>query len=292
MKYVHPLVLCFLVLSISNLSGCAQFTTRSSASVPLSSVIDTVKDSRQTGEKSPLVFPASVAVMFIPGNTRGVPETELRQAENKLKEQLLANPKYIRSVAIVSADDIKAKLSLAQIRAMYDTDIAVILSYKQDQSGMQNGPGGLVDATLVGAFLVPSVETKTSTIVDGRIIHIPSNAVIFRASGSDVRSVLATTYGSQGALVEQSGSSILAATYDFGKAVTKTMGKFDHFDFSQAVSMRVITDDSTGSVANESSGANWNKVDKFKSSGGGSFDVFSLSAILALAWVTRARISV
>ena len=194
MKHRH-LVLFAVIVAFGVLSGCARFSARSSSSVPLASIIATTQDSRQTMQKASLTFPASVAVIFVPGKSHIVPETVLHQAEQKLREQLLAKPKYIRSVSIVSTDVMRAKVSLTQIRAMYDADIAIILSYKQDQLQTQSGPGGLMDATLIGSFVVPSVETKTSTLIDGSVVHIPNNAVIFRAGGSAERKAYSTSYG-------------------------------------------------------------------------------------------------
>lgn len=214
------------VMTCSVLSGCAQYSARTSASLPLNAIIEPAKDSRQVEQKSTLTFPASIAILFIPSNNN-VPETMLREAADLLKQQLLLNTKYVRSVSIVAMDDIRSKVSLAQIRAMYDAEIAMILSYKQDQHYQQSGPGGLIDLTIVGAMMVPSVGTTTATNIDGKVVHIASNALVIRQSGTDKRTTYSTSYGVDSTLAEQSSLGILAATTNFGSALGNTLSKFD-----------------------------------------------------------------
>ena len=159
----------------ATLSGCAHRDIhRSSASVPLAKVIETTKDSTMTSQKAPLILPASVAILFAPAEQRAgasVPATTLRKAAEKLKQQLIANPKYIKSVTVVAGDDIKEKISLEQIRALYGTDIAILLSYQQDQRSSQSGAAGFMDITIIGAFAIPGVETITTSIIDGKVIQ-------------------------------------------------------------------------------------------------------------------------
>ncbi len=275
----------FFTLAI--LSGCGSFATKGSASEPLNSMLETTKDSRQSTTRAPLSFPASVAIIFIPSKHQDVPATTLRLAGDQLKQQLLAQTKYIRSVAVVAVEDAKTKIDLSKIRAMYDADIAIILSYQQDQQSQQSGPGGLVDATIVGAFLVPSVKTMTSTLIDGKIVHIDSDALMFRTSGIDSRSTHSTSYGRDAAFSQQSIKGILAATEDLGNTLTTTLTQFDHYDLSQAVSMSALTvADTEAAVADGSHDDQWRKVNNFKFSGGGGIDILSL-VLIACAWTAR-----
>ena len=284
MKFHRILLTGLIIMSLGALAGCARYAVKSSASESLASVIDTVRDSRQSTQAAALEFPASVAVIFVPGKVNGVSETVLHRAEVKLKEQLLANPKYIRSVTIVSVDVVRSKVSLRQIRSMYDADIAVILSYRQDQVQQQSGPGGVMDATLVGALVVPSVETKTATLVDGSVIHIPNNAILFTGSGSDERRAFSTTYGVPATRAEQSNQGVVAATESFGRTITKTLDRFDNFDFSQAVTLSVSASDGTAYAAGTGeTGDQWNKVNSFKLSGGGSIDPLTMAIMLPFA---------
>lgn len=283
---------CLIGLCFITFSGCAHNDiARSSSSASLSDIIVPVKDSRQTVQKTPLILPSSVAIVIVPSKQsygNHVPNTTLRQAAEKLKQQLLANAKYISSVSVVTGDDIKEKISLEKIRAYYGADIAIILSYQQDQRSHQSGPAGLMDVTIVGIFLVPGVETKTSSIIDGKVIHIPSNAIIFRASGTDERSTHSTSYSVNGTAKEDSINSILAATTDFGNSLTKSLTKFDNYDFSQAVPVSVLTagnstDDTKGKPANDY----WGKVDNYKSTGGGAFGIVPIlisAAVCCVAW--------
>ncbi len=283
-------LLCLVVFCVATLSGCAQRIARSYSSAPLTEIIEPVKDSSRVVRKTPLTLPASVAIVMIPAKQSYgyIPVTTLRQAAEKLKQQLLANPKYIGTVSVVTADDIKNKISLEKIRAIYAADIAIILSYQQDQRNRQSGLAGLADVTIVGAFLVPGVETKTSSIVDGKVIHIPCAAIIFRASGSDARSTHATSFAESQTATEESIDSILAATADFGNSLTRALTKFDNYDFSHAVPVSVLTaGDTTDAAAVYGKPANdyWGKVDSYKSAGGGAFGILPLlfSAVVGLA---------
>lgn len=277
-----------LVLSLF-LSGCAQNVTRSSSSTSLNRILEPVADSRRAEKTAPLTLPLSVAILTIPGSQgRHVPNTTLRMASEKLKEQLLAYPKYVSSVAIVEKDDLANKISLDKIRSGYGADVAIVLSYQQDQRTNQSGVFGLLDATIVGVFLVPGVELKTASIIDGKVIHIPSNAIIFRASGKDQRSGRATSYGHQGALTQASIDSILAATVDFGSALTAKIDKFDKYDLSRAMSLSSLTGGaSKGGAAPAEGNDYWNEVNTFKRTGGGAFGFLPLllsATICSAAW--------
>lgn len=288
-----PTLALIAVFSIVALSGCASMTKRSSSSAPMAKVISTVQDSRQAQEKKPLVVPADVVIMFIPGPTNLVPGTTLRQAADNLKKQLLNYPKYVKSVSVVSSDYVKTKVSLAQIRSLYSADIIVILSYEQDQLTSRSGLAGLVDLTIVGMFLVPGVETKTATYVDGKVIHIPSNSMVLRASGSDKRSKFSTTYGADGTSAEESIESILKATSDLGDSLGKSLAKFDNYDISQAISLALLDSDgaadSGGKAGGKAERTNdyWEKVDTYKSSGGGSFGLVPLLISVAVFYAVR-----
>ncbi len=279
-----------LVLSIGLTSGCSQNLTRSSRSQPLSSLIEPAKDSRQVDNKATLAFPASIAVIYVPSSDYNIPRTVIMNSADALRQQLLAEQKYIRSVTVVSLDDTASKVSLANIRALYDADMALIVTYEQDQSSQQSGPGGFVDGTIVGAFVVPSVSTTTTTRVEAKVVHIPSNALVFRHSAGDSRTSHSTSYGLPGALRNESADSLLKATTGLGDALLSTLQKFDNFDLSHAVSMDVLTANQAIDIpGNTTSDSNWNRVDRFKLSGGGSIDGIGLFVGLAVWIIVRRR---
>lgn len=277
-----------LVLSLF-LSGCAQNITRSSASTSFNKIIEPVADSKRVERTKPLTLPLSVAILTIPSSQgRHVPNTTLRLASEKLKEQLLAYPKYVSSVAIVEKDDMANRISLNKIGSGYGADVAIVLSYQQDQRTDQSGFFGLLDATGVGAFLVPGVSLKTASVIDGKVIHIPSRAIIFRASGKDERTGRCTSYGHQGALSQASIDSIVAATGDFGNTLTTKIDKFDKYDLSQAMSLSALTEGGSKEGASPAEGNDyWNEVNTFKRTGGGAFGFFPIlisAAICCAAW--------
>lgn len=284
MKAAHRLAV-LVIFSFVALAGCAQQLARSSSSASVTKMIEPVKDSQQVSRKAPLTIPVSVAIVTVPSNhpsVQQVPYTTLRLAAEKLKQQLLACPKYVTSVAVVHPDDVEGKISLERVRAVYAADVLIILSYQQDQRGDQNGMFGLMDATVVGAFLVPGVQIKTSSVIDGTVIHIPSSAIIFRASGTDERSSHSTSFAQNSSMREESINGILAATADFGRSLTKTLTRFDHYDLSQAVPVSLL-------AANAAAPANdyWKKIEPYKTTGGGAFNLLPLlisAAACCSAW--------
>ena len=223
----------FMAFSLVNLSGCSSTNfIQSSSSVPLSDVISEVKDSHQIAAKKQLTLPASVGIVFVHGTGyQHLPDTTLHMAADKLKEQLLANPKFVRSVFVVANDDIKTKTSLLErIKSLYGVDIIVLVSYQQDQRTLQSGMGRLADLTVVGSFLIPAVEIKTATIIDGKVIHIEDNSLMFKANGSDERSETSTSYSMDGIVIEESIKGLLAATANFGKSLSQTITRFEAYN--------------------------------------------------------------
>lgn len=275
-------VIALTLISGMALSGCAQFETRNSASMPLGSMLEATADSRQKETPAPLALPASVAILFIPSSDAHIEKTTLHRAALELKQQLVTNTKYIRSVSVVSSDDVGGKTSLPRIRAMYDADIAIVLSYQQDQRNQQSGPGGLVDATVVGAFVAPTVKTITTTVVDAKIIHIANDAVIFRASGDDSRTTKATSFGTRGELADESYNGILTASKNLGEGLLATLSRFENYDMANAVPMNEFyaSADSTKSPANANT---WNSINSFKAGGGGTTDSLVVALLIAAA---------
>lgn len=300
MKRNFILSLVIVVFSFVNLEGCVhQPISKSSSSVPLSSFIKPISDSRQIDKKTPLKFPAAVSILFIPGGTindkqsyissyGAVPYTTLNKAAQELKKQLLSFPKYISSVSVVQADEVAGRLSLEDIRRSYASDIVVVLSYKQDQRNSQTGVAGLLDLSIVGAYTVPGVETITNTLIDAKVIHIPNNALIFRTSATNEHKSFSTTHGEKSTAEEESIKGILAATAEIGDALTKTLTKFDNYDISQAVPMANLYSNSN-ELPNKQSNDYWAKVDNYKTSGGGAFGFIPLLIALAVCGLASHR---
>jgi rhombotail lipoprotein len=265
-----------MVLVAVALAGCAHNgQVRESSSMSLDKVIESAKDSRVAPDKAPLTFPASVAILMVPGDGQ-VPETVLHQAAEELKQQLVENKKYIGSVSIVSAFDVNKKMTLEQVRASYAADVVILIFYHQDQRTVQSGPAALLDAAIVPAFVVPGVKVHTATLIEGVVAHIPSNAVIFRTSGHEDRNSYSTSYSVENVGAAASVDSFDAAMVDFGKSLSNTLNQFDQFDLSKAPSMTALVESSNESgsaVGGSSVAANeyWRQVNSFKSSGG-SFD--------------------
>jgi rhombotail lipoprotein len=273
------------------LAGCANNgRVRQASSMPLDKVIENAKDSRVTADKSPLTFPASVAVLMVPASG-GVPQTDLHQAAETLKKKLLENRKYIGAVSIVSTFDVSKKTTLEQVGASYAADVVILVFYQQYQRTVQSGPAALLDIAIVPAFTVPGVKVNTATLIEGVVAHIPSNAVIFRTSAYDERSAYSTSYSEANTAASTSVESFDAAMVNFGNDLSETLDRFDRFDVSKAPSMNALTESAGEAGAGGSAASNdyWKKVDSFKS-GGGAFDPVIL-LLFGAAWaIARRRI--
>jgi rhombotail lipoprotein len=290
---MRRLSICALIVSLLTLVGCVHHDmNRTAASAPLNEILEPVKDSRMVAQKSPLALPASVAIVTVPSRFSWVPVTSMRQAAEELKKQLLAQPKYVKSVSIVSAEDVKGKVSLEHLRELYASDVGIILSFQQDQRSEQNSVLGLFDLTIVGAFLVPGVTTHTTTIVDGKVVHLPSSAMVFRSSGMDERASHSTTHGEMSEATEESIAGLIAATKEFGTALSTALVKFELSDLSNAPSLSGLLSPNGTNGAKGTAAANdyWKNVDTYKTAGGGAWGVMPLllaTAVCGYFWRRR-----
>ena len=271
-----------LVVAMFLLQGCA-LGPRFSSSQNLSSILEPVKDSLASQDKKPLEFPAAVGILMVPPNSNHeIPGSTLHLAAQELKKELLKNEKYVKAVSIVSAGDFQEKITLNQISDLYGVDVVIIVSFEQDQRRVQNSVLALLNIAIVPAFIVPGVEVTTSSIVDGKVVHIPSNAIIFRAGGVDERTEHMTPFSAEeGGETEESILGLASSVTDLGKNISKILDGMEQFDPSSAVSMNnVIADASRNatavSAAVKGSGQNWEKVDAYKKAGGGSMSILEL----------------
>lgn len=293
-----------LGIILFSLAGCGSLRPDSSRSMRLNEILLPVKDSLVSAEKKPLIFPTMVTILMIPGNNNQmVPESTLRIAAETLKKELLKNDKYVNGVSIISADDTREKITLDTIRNLYGSDIVVVVSYQQDQRKTQNTVGALLDITIAPIFLVPSVKMTTSTVIDGKIIHIPSNAIIFRSSGIDESSSRRTRYSVESSqATEESIQSFIAATSLLGINISTKLEQLNTFDMKNAVSANIfITETATASsptklpattsrtITPQEPVDNWEKVDSYKRSGGGAFGWLEISILGLLALCSRKK---
>lgn len=279
--------LLWVAVLIFSVQGCA-IGPRSTASEDLSQILIPVKDSLVSVDKKPITFPATVGILMVPSrNTLMVPNSTLWLAAAELKKELLKNDSFINGVLIISTSDIRDKISLDTIRSMYGVDILAVLSYEQDQRSTRNSFATLMDLAIIPAFIVPSIKLTTSTVVDGKIVHIPSNAIVFRASGLDERSIFSTPASTQdGQPNEESIRGLATAVSDFGNNVSKILEGLEDFDYSSAVSMNDVIDQEPSEVGTRGGATrndNWEKVDRYKRAGGASIGLIELLALIMVA---------
>lgn len=192
---------------------------------------------------------------------------------------------------MVADAELREKITLGRIRELYGADIALLLSYQQDQLSSQKGWVGLADLTIIGAFLIPGVVTKTTTVVDGKVIHIPNEAMIFRTEGSSERTAHSPAVDQRATLRDEAIAGVLAATAELGRSLLKTLAEFDRYDLSRAVPLSVVVaGQPAGAGATRRSSDYWERVEGFKSAGGGALGFWpGLIAVLA-CWAAWRRL--
>lgn len=301
--------LALVALLVAALGGCVNLRPKSAASVRLDTILAPVKDSLLVADKKPLVFPTTVAVLMVPSRDRdSIPDTTLRRAAEDLKKELLKNDAYINGVAIVSPDDIREKVTLQTIHDLYGADILIVLTHQQDSRRVQGSFAQLMNLAVAPAFMVPSVKVTTTTAVDGKIIHVPSNAIIFRSNGFDERQRWLTPVSAEGNVAdEETIAGFSAAVLDFGANVSRKLGQLRDFDMSKAVPLASVLEEAppaprpsaerylagaapaAGGATATTRGDDWGRVDSYKRSGGGVADAWPL-LLLVLAGALRTRL--
>lgn len=298
-----PRVLLVTLLALV-VAGCA-LRPASSASRRLDTILAPVKDSLVATEKKPLTFPTTVAILMVPASDRTmVPDTTLRRAAEEMKKELLRNDKYINGVAIIAQEDIRERVTLDTIHDLYGADVLLVLSHQQDRRMVQSSFAQFMNLAIVPVYMVPSVKVTTTTTVDGKIIHIPSKAIIFRSNGFDERERWMTPASTEQSNVdEETIRGFVAAVNDFGRNVSKKLETMDKFDMSQAVPVSRLLQEGApvqGAAPGTqlaSAGAprsqpqdGWQRVDSYKSSGGGAIGGLGLGVLLLLGgWRLRRR---
>lgn len=274
------------------LAGCINGQlSRATQSVSLSKFVTAPQDSRQAKKLEPLNFPVSLAIAFVPDGKENIPLTTLRLAAEALKTELKKNSKYIGDISIVQNDDRQGTISLDEIQRGYGADTIIILSYQQDQRQSQSGVAGLLDISVVGAFVFPGVTNKTVTSIEAKIIHIPNNAILFRPSGFNENSTLSTTYGSRKTLQNESDTSFMLATKDLAKNISDILFRLEKFDIERAANFTIPAEPEK----NKNSPIpphqnNWDTVNSFKQSGG-SLDILTglMLALLGFGAIRRTK---
>ncbi|HET8731506.1 MAG TPA: hypothetical protein VFM34_10425, partial [Moraxellaceae bacterium] len=138
-------------------------------------------------------------------------------------------------------------------------------------------------------------KVTTTSAVDAKIIHIPSNAVIFRSSGFNERmSWLTPAVAEQGNSDEESIKGFMAAIDDLGHNITGKLNQMEQFDARTAVPLdRLLSEEGkTGAPAgapNQGSKDAWANVDSYKRSSGGAPDGVSAGILVLLAVMRRRR---
>lgn len=290
----HFLRNLFLTIAIIiSITGCSTLHPHSARSIHLNQILAPVKDSLIAETKKPLRFPATVAILAIPGNGNLIPITTLHAAAESLKSDLLKNEKYVNGVSIVSMDDIREKVTLETIRNLYGADIVILVSYQQDQQRIQSSFGAMMNLAIAPVFLAPSVRVTTSTVVDAKIIHIPSNAIILRSNGFDKSTKNLTRYAAEHTHNnDESTISLNRAMNNLGINIRKKLDQLEAFDMSLAISADSLIESNekpplaTSHEAGKNVSAtqrkptdNWEKIDSYKRSGGGAINVQTIFLI-------------
>lgn len=219
-----------LVFSLLLLSGCAGHMSRQNSS----SVVDYLYPDKQgyieTASIPRLSLPMSIAIAFVPGNSRydqAFTEQEkihlLDQISSHLKQQA-----YVRSIDILPGIYLRPGggfENLDQIRTLHGVDVIVLVSYDQTQF-TDEGFASIAYWTLIGAYIIPGEKNDTHTMVDAVVYDIESRKMLFRAPGISHIKGLATPVNLSEKLHEDSMQGFALASEDLVKNLDHQLALF------------------------------------------------------------------
>ncbi len=261
----------FLLLTVTALAaGCAVKSTHRA-----SSVVQYLYPKKAEQVEFPSIptlhLPLRVGVAFVPEekvhDRPSLSEKDKMDLMQKTSTEFKAYP-FVKSIELIPSPYLTHEGSFAnldQIRTMYGVDVIALLSYDQ----VQHTDEGLLSLsywTLVGAYVVKGEKNDTSTMLDAAVYDIPSRKLLLRAPGLSRVKGSATLVNIEEQLRADSLQGFHDASAELVVNLRQQLELFQEKVRSQPEEVRIV----------RTSGYN----------GGGSLDVLSLGAVLALggAW--------
>lgn len=279
MKYTTIILMAYLLLC----SGCASYnnslrTVQRQSN--LASFLFSGNTPQAPAQKAPLHLPAKVGVAFVPGDpaSSNIPETTKKEVIEAVRSQLAKHTKYVAGAQAIPSIYLTPRggvQNLEQVAQQFGVDVIVILGANQFQKHERNSLAALLDVTIIGQYLIPGNTVDTATVLEAAVYHVPSRAMIFRTDGANQKKSHATQYGSSQTAQNDAASSILDASKKLVVSIGEALVGFEKFDAATTQEIQPLPASSTTNVSEQKN--YWDKANKYRSTGGGSFDLLWLA---------------
>ncbi|QOX78243.1 rhombotarget lipoprotein [Trichlorobacter lovleyi] len=291
MKYpAIILVACFVFCS-----GCASYnsglrTVQKQSN--LASFLFSCNQPQTPAQKAPLQLPARVGVAFVPGDpaSSNLPETTKKEVIETVRAQLAKHTKYVAGAQAIPSIYLTPRggvQNLEQVAQQFGVDVIVILGANQFQKHERNSLAALLDVTIIGQYLIPGNTVDTATVLEAAVYHVPSRALIFRTDGANKKRSRSTRYGSSQTAQNDAADSILDASKKLVVSIGEALVGFEKFDAATAQEIQPLPTSATNTVNEQKN--YWDKANRYRSSGGGSFDLIWI-ALTGAGLLCAARI--
>ena len=199
MRYQRSIIasLFFSVLLLSACSGLWQSLGYDSSRQGVSSSL--VDFLYPRGEKPPqqdnvipqLKLPLRVGLAFVPGNLhKGLSEGRKVEMLNRVK-QAFEQRDFIAKIEVIPEAYLRQGRgfdSIDQIARLYGLDVIALVSYDQVVY-TEDTAASLLYWTIVGAYVIKGSSNDVDTFVDTAVFEVASRKLLFRAPGTEHRSI-------------------------------------------------------------------------------------------------------
>ncbi len=179
-----------------------------------------------------LQLPLRVGVAFVPASPQAgggsgfgqlpeFSEPEKRAVLERIAAAFRSVPE-VASVDVLPGQDLTGGGgfdNLSQIAAMYGVNLVALVSYSQAQY-RNPSKWSVLYWTLIAAYFVPADKVETQTLLDASVFDVPSHALLFAGSGSDISHSTTTPF-------ETSEQQRVATVESFDKAADKLIASLE-----------------------------------------------------------------
>lgn len=282
-------------------SASIKTVTRQSS---LTSYLSSGNTTLSVPQKKPLTLPITVGVAFVPSqnSTQDLPETTKKKIIDAVCAQLTTHKKYVSNAFPIPTSYLRPQggiSALVPVAKEFDADVVILLATNQSQKQQRNPVAALLDITVIGQYLIPGTSIDTNTVLEAAVLHVPSQALIFRADGADEMKSAASRYGATATAQNDGVTSIENASKKLVVSIAESLIKFEKFDTSKIEEMRLNSSTSTDDAERQNRQHQllspppakddyWKRVGEYKRSGGGAFGGVWL-ALIGVTAVCAAR---
>lgn len=268
-KLAAPVILLVLV----SLGGCAEFLCAPNCRQQHQESSSLVAFLYPQGKLPPannsipqLRLPLRVGLTFLPTPSGAGPTAAQReQLLGRVREHFKGR-QFVSEIVVIPDYYLNAQRGfegLAAVQRMYSLDLMALVSYDQvTNSDVNNWSLGYL--TIVGAYVLKGNRYDVSTLLDLAVVDPATRSLVLRAGGVDTREGTATAVGAERAERMASASGYDGAANEMITHFDQALAEFEAQVKAGKANVKVVNRDGA-------------------SGGGGTFDILTLTCLLALA---------